>query len=496
MLCSATFSRFPPALRHEKRSLSSFSNKRARVSPTERGSFCSSYDGSDAAHDITTLPTVPETPTLNGRHIPTAAGGTRSYEDNSFRSDRGHGRGGGYPRAASPTPSYASSSTTFSAATTSATALSSRASLSSCRSSFTCPSSSSSSSYRGKSRHDRGSGSSGRRSSYASSRPSSLVAGGGGGVDYFPKPSVSWSGGRRNGSSSSAVGGGVGASWRRRDSSSRRDRCSSRERHFFCPPPTRRSSADKDYASEASSSRKRNRSCSRERGSRGDSRGRSSRKMPTTAESRCGVECARCLEWCRPSRSPKTPIPRTLQMDYWVRTPNCKAAKSKHIDFIDDVAYSREQFIEETVFTCPFTGARRDIVLERNMFPYDVPTDVEHWTLWSRRDLPNDEMEAFVQGWAAEKHPHAVEWECDNNEGERSIDWFHVHVFFRLGCEDRTGVPRDPASVNDGPCGSAVAGGQDEDEEGAVVVGGGADDDGTSTDRDDGSCAVVVTDCE
>lgn len=31
------------------------------------------------------------------------------------------------------------------------------------------------------------------------------------------------------------------------------------------------------------------------------------------------------------------------QMDYYVRTPGCKAAKSKHIDFIDDVAYSREQ---------------------------------------------------------------------------------------------------------------------------------------------------------
>ncbi|CAM9115535.1 unnamed protein product [Ectocarpus sp. 12 AP-2014] len=306
------------------------------------------------------------------------------------------------------------------------------------------------------------------------------MAGGGGGgcVDYFPKPSVPWSGGRRSGSS-------------------RRDRCRSRERQFFCTPPTRRSSADKDYASEASSSssRKRSRSCSRERVSRGDSRGRSSRKAATTAESRSGVECARCLEWCRSSRTPKTPIPRTLPMDYWVRTPNCKAAKSKHIDFIDDVAYSREQFIEETVFTCPFTGARRDIVLERNMFPYDVPTDVEHWTLWSRRDLPNDEMEAFVQGWAAENHPHAVEWECDNNEGERSIDWFHVHVFFRLGCEDRTGVPRDPASVYNGPCGSAVAGVQEEDEEGAVVVGGGADD-GTSTDRDDGSCPVVVTDCE
>lgn len=85
------------------------------------------------------------------------------------------------------------------------------------------------------------------------------------------------------------------------------------------------------------------------------------------------------------------------------------------------------------------------------MFPYDVPTDVEHWTLWSRKDLSEAEMEAFVEAWAAKNHPHAAEWECDNNEGERSIDWFHVHVFFRVACEDRTGVPRDPDSVYDGP---------------------------------------------
>lgn len=139
-------------------------------------------------------------------------------------------------------------------------------------------------------------------------------------------------------------------------------------------------------------------------------------------------------------------------MDYWVRTAGCKQAKSKHIEYIDNATYSREQFIEETVFTCPSTGARRDIVLEPNMFPYDVPTDVEHWTLWSRHDLTDAGMQEFVQNWAATNHPHVVEWECDNNEGDRSIDWFHVHLFFRVGCEDRTGLPRDPASVYDGPC--------------------------------------------
>lgn len=107
------------------------------------------------------------------------------------------------------------------------------------------------------------------------------------------------------------------------------------------------------------------------------------------------------------------------------------------------------------MFTCPFTGVQRDTLLERNMFPYDVPTDVEHWTLWSRKDLSESEMEEFVTMWAAENHPHAVEWECDNNEGDRSIDWYHVHVFFRLGCKDKSGARRDPDSAYNGPCGSA-----------------------------------------
>lgn len=30
-------------------------------------------------------------------------------------------------------------------------------------------------------------------------------------------------------------------------------------------------------------------------------------------------------------------------MDYWVRTAGCKQAKSKHIEYIDNATYSREQ---------------------------------------------------------------------------------------------------------------------------------------------------------
>eukprot|EP00903_Cladosiphon_okamuranus_P016379 g15104.t2 len=436
------------------------SHKRARVSSNVDKSRSSSgsrsrtrYGGADdfppswrsnfprSSGGRTSLPPVAERPS----EPPVARG---SYQGGEL--DRGHKRGnrhGGDPRSASPTPSYASSST-LSAATTSATALSSRASLSSCRSSLTSSCSSFHSSY---------SGSGGGRYS---------DGGGGSGADYFPKPLSSWSGsvnGRRRGSPApeSRRAGGRDRYPGSRSSSSGGGGRSSRDRYYGGGPPLGRRSGGggghKDYASEAGSStgssagRKRNRSCSRERGGRGSS-SCSSRRSRSAAGSSSGVECARCLEWCRYSRiQQRKPITRTLQMEYYVRTPACKAAKTKHIDFIDDVAYSREQFIEETVFTCPFTGARRDIVLERNMFPYDVPTDVEHWTLWSRKDLNEAEMESFVQAWAAENHPHVVEWECDNNEGERSIDWFHVHVFFRLGCQDRTGVPRDPASVYDGP---------------------------------------------
>ncbi|CAM9455409.1 unnamed protein product [Discosporangium mesarthrocarpum] len=119
-------------------------------------------------------------------------------------------------------------------------------------------------------------------------------------------------------------------------------------------------------------------------------------------------------------------------MEFWVRTEACKDVKTKHLEYLDRYYYSREQFIEDTVFTCPFTSRQRDIVLEPNMFPYDTPRDVEHWTLWSRKDLSERELAEFVEAWAVENHPHAVEWEYDDNAGDRSIDWYHVHVFFRV----------------------------------------------------------------
>ncbi|CAM9487986.1 unnamed protein product [Choristocarpus tenellus] len=142
-------------------------------------------------------------------------------------------------------------------------------------------------------------------------------------------------------------------------------------------------------------------------------------------------ECSREYDYPGPQKR-LVPPTRTLKMEFWVRTEACKKIKTKHLEYLDRYYYSREQFIEDTVFTCPMTGEQRDVVLEPNMFPYDTPQDIEHWTLWSRNDLSEPELMKFVEGWVVKNRPQVVEWDYDDNAGDRSINWYHVHVFFRL----------------------------------------------------------------
>jgi len=141
-----------------------------------------------------------------------------------------------------------------------------------------------------------------------------------------------------------------------------------------------------------------------------------------------------------------------------------QAAKDAHVEAIDaedetSGSYhaednskmgSREALILET------TLAKDDIVLEPNFFPYDTPPGIEHWTLWSRRELRHREICAFVTRWCvtAEGKPHhsaaacsassdrafgstgkacsgpVVEWNYEDNV-HRSFLVPHVHVFLR-----------------------------------------------------------------
>lgn len=114
---------------------------------------------------------------------------------------------------------------------------------------------------------------------------------------------------------------------------------------------------------------------------------------------------------------------RDLPLEWWERTEHCKEAKLRHTDRIDHMCDSREGLVLKT------TLWKEDTVLEPNMFPYYTPYGVEHYTLWSVRDLSHEQIVSFVDRWLYRHMPHVRRWQYDDNSGERSIDLFHVHVF-------------------------------------------------------------------
>ena len=121
-----------------------------------------------------------------------------------------------------------------------------------------------------------------------------------------------------------------------------------------------------------------------------------------------------------------TGAPRTLKLDYYRRSEQLKKRKYRHMDWIDATFKSREKLVLNTVLN------DTNILLEPNMFPYDTPPGVSHWTLWSRNWLKDEEIEEFVQDWIPRNMPEVVEWNFDDNMSDGlSINLFHVHVYMR-----------------------------------------------------------------
>ena len=118
--------------------------------------------------------------------------------------------------------------------------------------------------------------------------------------------------------------------------------------------------------------------------------------------------------------------PATLQMDYWMRSEECTERKRAHVRAIDerDGYWGMEDHIERTVFS------RGDVVLEENMFPYDTPPGISHWTLWSRREMGEAEIVRWTKSWLLRNKPACVSWNYDLNDNN-SIDVPHYHVFIR-----------------------------------------------------------------
>lgn len=126
---------------------------------------------------------------------------------------------------------------------------------------------------------------------------------------------------------------------------------------------------------------------------------------------------------CNMSYYSSTPYYSDLVLEWWERSEGCKEAKAEHTYRIDRICSSREDLVLLTTLN----GC--DIALEPNMFPYDTPNCVEHYTLWSRYDLGHREIQEYVDGWLSAHLPLVRRWQYDDNCGERTIDLFHVHVF-------------------------------------------------------------------
>ncbi|KAF4325487.1 hypothetical protein BBO99_00000335 [Phytophthora kernoviae] len=116
---------------------------------------------------------------------------------------------------------------------------------------------------------------------------------------------------------------------------------------------------------------------------------------------------------------------RTLYIEYWSRTDECKERKWDHLDEIAENYGSAE----EHIFATTLKG--RTACLEPNMFPYATPAGIEHWTLWHIKDLNHEQVKQYVENWIDANAPHVERWNYDDNP-ERSIDIFHVHVYFQV----------------------------------------------------------------
>uniref|UniRef100_A0AAV1U656 Chromo domain-containing protein n=1 Tax=Peronospora matthiolae TaxID=2874970 RepID=A0AAV1U656_9STRA len=139
-------------------------------------------------------------------------------------------------------------------------------------------------------------------------------------------------------------------------------------------------------------------------------------ELDVTADVACSSESTR-----RRSR-------RTLYIEYWSRTGECKERKWDHLDEIAKTYGSAEDHIFAT------TLKGRTAFLEPNMFPYDTPAGIEHWTLWHVKDLNHEQVKQYVESWIDANASHVDRWNYDDNP-ERSIDIFHVHVYLQVAGE-------------------------------------------------------------
>jgi len=128
---------------------------------------------------------------------------------------------------------------------------------------------------------------------------------------------------------------------------------------------------------------------------------------------------------CPPSSTPGSR--RTLVIGPWKRTDEMARKKRERLTWMDETyPGDRESYISEHVLGI------RDVLIELNRYPYQLPAGVEHWTIWSRRSMEHKELCEYVEAWLDAREPHGViSWNYDDNRGRRTIDIWHVHLYFQ-----------------------------------------------------------------
>lgn len=111
----------------------------------------------------------------------------------------------------------------------------------------------------------------------------------------------------------------------------------------------------------------------------------------------------------------------------WKRGDDVMRKKNERLEWMDRTFKgNRERFVLDHVLQ------GRDVLLEPNRYPYQLPPDVTHWTIWAMRSMSHDELCEYMEGWLDAREPHNVmSWNYDDNRGRRTIDIWHVHIYFR-----------------------------------------------------------------
>ncbi|CAK9023616.1 Zeta_toxin domain-containing protein [Durusdinium trenchii] len=126
--------------------------------------------------------------------------------------------------------------------------------------------------------------------------------------------------------------------------------------------------------------------------------------------------------------SPSAGSRRKLQIGPWKRNDEVTQKKNARLAWMDHTYHGdREYYVDKHVL------GSRDILLERNKFPYQLPPGAEHWTIWSRKPMDHDELCDYVEGWLDAREPHhVVSWNYDDNRGRRTINIWHIHIYFQV----------------------------------------------------------------